>query len=65
VDNLYANLGVICLIIVIGLVSNSFSLSISSSYVFDLYLIEHFILSHEQHKILNSYLSLIHEYMSM
>jgi hypothetical protein len=31
--------------------------------VFDLYLIEHFILSYEQHKNWYSYLSLIHEYI--
>jgi hypothetical protein len=49
--------------IVIGLVSNSFSLSIAPLYVFNLYLIEH--LSHEQHKIWYSYLSLIHEYEYM
>jgi hypothetical protein len=35
------------LIIVIGLVSNNFSLSIAHSYVFDLYLIKHYILSYE------------------
>jgi hypothetical protein len=33
--------------------------------VFDLYLIEHYILSYEQQKIWYSYLSLIHEYMSI
>jgi hypothetical protein len=53
------------LIIVIGLVSNNFSLSITPPYVFDLYLIEHYILSYEQQKIWYSYLSLIHEYMSI
>jgi hypothetical protein len=53
------------LIIVIGLVSNNFSLSIAPPYVFDLYLIEHYILSYEQHRIRYSYLSLIHEYMSI
>jgi hypothetical protein len=53
------------LIIVIGLVSNNFSLSIAPPYVFDLYLIEHYILSYEQQKIWYSYLSLIHEYMSI
>jgi hypothetical protein len=31
----------------------------------ELYLIEHYILSYEQHKIWYSYLSLIHEYMSI
>jgi hypothetical protein len=31
----------------------------------ELYLIEHDILSYEQHKIWYSYLSLIHEYMSI
>jgi hypothetical protein len=53
------------LIIVIGLVSNKLSLIITPSYVFVLYLIEHYILSCEQHKIRYSYLSLIHEYMSI
>jgi hypothetical protein len=53
------------LIIVIGLVSNNFSLSIAPLYVFDLYLIEHYILSYEQLKIWFSYLSPIHEYMSI
>jgi hypothetical protein len=53
------------LIIVIGLVSNNFSLIITPTYVFDLYLIEHYILSYEQHKIQYSYLSLIHEYKSI
>jgi hypothetical protein len=33
--------------------------------VFDLYLIEHYILSYEQQKIWYYYLSLIHEYMSI
>jgi hypothetical protein len=32
--------------------------------MFDLYLIEHFILSYEQHKNWYSYLSFIHEYMT-
>jgi hypothetical protein len=53
------------LIIVLGLVSNNCSRSIAPPYVFDLYLIEHYILSYEQYKILHSYLSLIHEYMSI
>jgi hypothetical protein len=39
--------------------------SISPLYVFDLYLIEHYIFSYEQYKFLYSYLSLIHEYMSI
>jgi hypothetical protein len=49
-------------IIVIGLVSNNFPFSIAPPYVFDLYLIEHYILSYEQQKIWYSYLS---EYMSI
>jgi hypothetical protein len=53
------------LIIVIGPVSNNFSLSIAPLYVFDLYLIEHYILNYEQQKIWYSYLSLIHENMSI
>jgi hypothetical protein len=41
------------------------SLQLAPPYVFDLHLIEHYILSYEQHKIWYSYLSVIHEYMSI
>jgi hypothetical protein len=44
------------LTIVIGLVSNNFSLTIAPPYL---------ILSYEQHKIWYSYLYLIHGYMSI